>query len=563
MVGCLVGGKRGDSMNYLKLREEPLKTAVFKDFFSDYDYTQIGNIDFVISASPRHYGEGKDGLPSRGEVASNVKSILWAEAKQGKSHDIFESFVQLILTIGKEKTFEKYLPPKYIGAFDAEKFAFIEYHSIQEVFYQPEELRKIVNDEEKRKKLVIYINPPYAEVSTKKIDTIGKKSKTAVNQSMVHQKYTTILGTAGRELFTQFFIRIYKEIPGCILGEFSTLKILQGSAFESFRSHFRAELKSLCLMPANTFDNVKGEFPIGFFIWDTKANTPFHSITADVYDKIGTLIVKKDFFVLQKKDYINAWISTYRIFGKQDPIGFLDGTNSNDFQHNNYVYVVNTKEQVKNPRGLYIYGENLTECVIYYAVRHCLEATWLNDRDQFLYPNDGWKTDLEFQSDCLTFVIFNNNISAEHGENHWIPFTEQEIGCKKAFKSHFMSDFIRNFMPGKYPKNEEKQGIWALLEEKDEKPAGEPPALRQFSDEAKAVFDAGRELWKYYHSQKNANPDASFYDIRKYFQGETNGRMNAGSEDEQYTALIAGLRAKMKVLAAKIAEKVYKYGFLK
>ena len=86
---------------------------------------------------------------------------------------------------------------------------------------------------------------------------------------------------------------------------------------------------------------------------------------------------------------------------------------------------------------------------------------------------------------------------------------------------------------------------------------------RQFSDEAQAVFDAGRELWKYYHSQKNANPDASFYDIRKYFQGETNGRMNAGSEDEQYTALIAGLRAKMKVLAAKIAEKVYKYGFLK
>ena len=36
----------------------------------------------------------------------------------------------------KEKTFEKFLPPKYIGAFDAEKFAFIEYHNIQEVFYQ-------------------------------------------------------------------------------------------------------------------------------------------------------------------------------------------------------------------------------------------------------------------------------------------------------------------------------------------------------------------------------------------------------------------------------------------
>ena len=66
----------------------------------------------------------------------DLKSLLWAEAKQDTSHGIFESFVQLILTIGKERTFEKYLPPKYIGAFDAEKFAFIEYHEIRSIFYQ-------------------------------------------------------------------------------------------------------------------------------------------------------------------------------------------------------------------------------------------------------------------------------------------------------------------------------------------------------------------------------------------------------------------------------------------
>lgn len=84
-----------------------------------------------------------------------------------------------------------------------------------------------------------------------------------------------------------------------------------------------------------------------------------------------------------------------------------------------------------------------------------------------------------------------------------------------------------------------------------------------FSEESKAVYNAGLELWRYYHAQKNADPDAAFYDIRKYFQGETNGRMNAKSDDEIYSRLIADLRGKMKVLADKIAEKVYKYGFLK
>ena len=83
------------------------------------------------------------------------------------------------------------------------------------------------------------------------------------------------------------------------------------------------------------------------------------------------------------------------------------------------------------------------------------------------------------------------------------------------------------------------------------------------SEEAQAVYDEGLELWKYYHSQPKANPDASFYDIRKFFQGETKGRMNNGSDDEKYMELIGDLRDKMKLLAKKIEVCVYKYGFLK
>lgn len=36
-------------------------------------------------------------------------------------------------------------------------------------------------------------------------------------------------------------------------------------------------------MPANTFDNVQGNFPIGFFIWIPTYKIPFTSIKADVY----------------------------------------------------------------------------------------------------------------------------------------------------------------------------------------------------------------------------------------------------------------------------------------
>ena len=45
-------------------------------------------------------------------------------------------FVQLILTIGKARTFDKMLAPAYLVAFDGMKIAFIEYLAIQDIFYE-------------------------------------------------------------------------------------------------------------------------------------------------------------------------------------------------------------------------------------------------------------------------------------------------------------------------------------------------------------------------------------------------------------------------------------------
>ncbi|MEQ1643466.1 MAG: hypothetical protein ABL959_08505, partial [Pyrinomonadaceae bacterium] len=217
----------------------------------------------------------------------------------------------------------------------------------------------------------------------------------------------------------------------------------------------------------------------------------------------------------------------------------------------------NSQDQCPNPRGIWINRSNLIPVATYFAVRKAIEANWLNDRDQFLTPNDGWKTDAEFQNDCLTFALFSNNIQSKFGTNHWIPFMENEVNAHDKFESSFMTDFLGGRITPDKPANgslfetDAETGIY------DQKP-------RQFSAEAKAVFDAGRELWKYYHSQKDINVNASLYDIREYFQGRNDqGRMNARSTDVYYTVLIAMLRENLNLLAAKIAPKVYEHGFLK
>jgi hypothetical protein len=415
----------------------------------------------------------------------------------------------------------------------------------------PQGLQNIINDENSRKKLIIYINPPYAEHG----GNANGKTKVGVNLSKIHDKYHSQLAGANRELFAQFLIRIYNEIPGCKIGEFSKLKTLSGSHFKEFREFFKAKLEKMFIVPADTFDNVVGKFPIGFKIWNTDKKEKFIEIISDVFDKNGDLLEKKGFYSYEGLKYYSKWVNSIKTNSDLN-IGWLQGVTRNDFQTQDGIDIRNQKNQYAFPRGLEIYDKNLIECSICYAVRMSISANWLNDRDQFLFPNDLWKIDFEFQNNCLTFTLFNNTIQSKFGINHWIPFSEQEINAKEKFESNFMSDFINGKLKLELADNtlfaaDNKYRVY------DNKP-------RVFSDEAMAVFNAGRELWKYYHSQKDINVNASFYDIREYFQGRNDkGRMNSRSTDEKYTELIYNLRQKLNILATKITPKVYEYGFLK
>ena len=137
----------------------------------------------------------------------------------------------------------------------------------------PKKLQEILKDKEKRKKLIIFINPPYAEAASTKTITQTTNNKINVsNQTFVSEQYGKKYKKSTRELFVQFFIRTYLEIPHCILASFSTLKYLNASNFIEFRELFKAEFKGGFIVPADTFDNVKGQFPIGFLVWDLSKN---------------------------------------------------------------------------------------------------------------------------------------------------------------------------------------------------------------------------------------------------------------------------------------------------
>ena len=197
----------------------------------------------------------------------------------------------------------------------------------------PQSLQAVINDPEKRKKLVIYINPPYAEG-----DTVAqnKTKRKGVGLTNTYNKYRKELGKASAELFAQFFMRIYKEIPSCTLAEFSTLKILQAPNFADFRDIFRAKFLSGFVVRANTFDNVDGQFPIGFMIWDLSNHLIIDKATLDILEK-DNYCGSKDFIAYDNHyKWLNDWQKTFR--DNSDAIGKL-GYVGNDFQNQGYIFI--------------------------------------------------------------------------------------------------------------------------------------------------------------------------------------------------------------------------------
>jgi hypothetical protein len=401
----------------------------------------------------------------------------------------------------------------------------------------PDKLFKIINDSEKQKKLIIYMNPPYAEAASHGART-NKSQVAAAHRSST--TYKGLIGLAVNEVFAQFFMRIWDLLPNTNLASFSTLKYINSTNFVKFRSLFKAKYKVGFICRAGTFDNVHGEFPIGFLVWELSVKKTIRNIKTDILLTDAAMkTVRKDgtksFYAVKKGDFIIDWFRQF--FDKNsDNIGYLR-IQGVDMQQNRTIFATSqpSESDIRESKITKITPKNLIEASIYLTVRHVFENTWINNRDQFLYPNNQYKQNESFQNDCLTYMIFDgqNKIQSKKTVNHWIPFHAKEVKAKANFESDFMVNFIKE---------------------------------RKISKPAQVVFDAAKVLWTYYHetikSDNNANVNASLYDIREYFKGRTNGRMNTKSTDQKFNKLDQTLKDSLKNLAEVIKPKVYEFEFL-
>jgi hypothetical protein len=376
-------------------------------------------------------------------------------------------------------------------------------------------------------KLIIYINPPYLEASNnKQVKGTGNARKGATESDIKEEMKKEGLGKASNELFAQFYFRIYKQIEGCKIGAFSTLKNCAGANFEGFRSFFKAKFCGGFVCRASTFDNVKGSFPISFQIWDCAIkesfpkNLEFDVLESETGERVGT----KRVYNMVGKELLNDWfVSNNR---NEEEILCYTQKKGNDFQNQNYIGLYNSFPN----HGNKITSSNIIQGLIYVAVRLCIPATWLNDRDQFTSPtkinqNSGeiftnstqeyeYEKDESFINNCIVFSLFEKN------NTNWELFPNSEIGVNGA---------------------ERDLKIYNLLLKG-----------KTFTDEANAVLEVARKIYRLYNGEFN-NPRASWYEVCKTLKETKN--ITYGELRKEF------LKAQ-ESLAMEVALGVYKYGFL-
>jgi len=216
---------------------------------------------------------------------------------------------------------------------------------------------------------------------------------------------------------------------------------------------------------------------------------------------------------------------------------------------------------MKRSDTIEITEKNYRQAFVTVAAITSIPHTWLNDRDQFTAPyfneiEDGlnkkkhylYEDDQDFINNCIIYALFTKN------NTDWCLFDNDELGLEYS---------NRNLE------------VWNLIKQELSK--------KQLTNEAQEVYNIVKKLYIYYHKNKcgkNLTGDvslnnlsyketASYQDVLNAIKGvkvDKSGKVSRCTKCEAYPEMretIEQLSLKLKSLAKKIEEGVYKYGFLR
>ena len=389
------------------------------------------------------------------------------------------------------------------------------------------------------KRLVFFINPPYAASGSLKED---EENKTGVSDTKV-KTFMGNLGACRSNLYFQFIYECvrqaqrlgFKQTSICM---FSPIKFMIQETAKKFRAWYydRYQFKAGFFFNASAFSGVSSEWGVGFTIWSEGKNTSDPIL--DVRDMQAKSIGKKQIYNCDFHKPASEWV--------REPIKGME----------TYEYPIMTS-------GLKIKERQKTGPIkkappkdIKYIDHPLVPFTqkWLDSSNKYQHSSSTAKTGYEqWVDDCHIYSIFEtkNNCTSMRdvswgGEiwqikNHF--FWLERFGIKKLLQDScpiIYADFEKYF--------------------EESYMATQIPELT-LSKEAISVLEAATRLWikslATREAYAKANPqleltcwDCGWYQLKGFWEKE-------------YNTEFKELKELHKALGDKLRPGVYEYGFLK
>lgn len=442
----------------------------------------------------------------------------------------------------------------------------------------PQGLQDAINS---GKEILFLFNPPYARAASN-----GKSNKietgsgdTIINNKMKADKW----GSSSANLYAQFLYRIskFQELNKNVkIGIFSPPLFLSGGSYKAFRCKFLDlfGFEKGFLFAANHFSDVAKGWGISFTVWGNNNNS--NDFKLDVVDFNGEFELeikdKKIIYNTDNKNSLSDWIintskpsefpklSSFLTvkeskFGCELPTDCFATVvaNSNSVYKNaTSVYIINSGI-TENVGKTFVNDNNFMKSMSLFTARKSIKGNWINDKDEYLAPNEQHPDYDQFTNDSLVYSLFNN--SSQQSSLRQIDYKDKKWDIKNEFfwlsKDEMIGLANDNSYDALYKdaKNGDDRFVYKKLFLEG--------AYQKLSPDAKEVLDMATELLrKSFSVRQMVSENNSEYHLDSFDCGYAQLKL---VWKEYFKDEFTEFRNKYKQLEDRMRPLVYDLGFLR
>lgn len=303
------------------------------------------------------------------------------------------------------------------------------------------------------KEILFLINPPYIKATPNKGNNNTGISNTIIGGEMNEKKF----GIASSQLSTQFLYKITKlqeKNKNIKIGIFNKPNYMTSDGFKVLREYFLNNFGFVkgFLFNASHFSDTASTWGISFSVWGNNFNVnknQFKHILVDTDDTFNVVegdekilyncdtlekanIIfkdkdKNDIVLPSIKSYITIDVEKEKL-GCSTAIGYINN-DSNNLMQQQVVFLASSVISANGNKA--ITPDKFNSVMGLFTARKAVQQNWVNDKDEYLAPNELHQSYEQFTYDSLVYALFNN--SSQQSGLRQVDYKDKKWDIKNEF----------------------------------------------------------------------------------------------------------------------------------